>query len=357
MPRYKQPYSLFKRGKYWYYQTYDIDGKRTVAKTTGKTSKTEARNYCESLYLEGNLSYSRHIFKAYFRNFFDDNSPFVKDRPKPLSKNTLHNYRSKYKNSLLPYFGEYELQDITYNVLKEYRIGLLEKYAPNSVVVDMNVLKLLLTSAYRNRAIKTNPFDFLEKYAIIENQNKDAFVLEEIKQIYNRLDDLDFKKLFLLMALSGLRISEAVGARSCDVVKTEEVTYIDLKQQYLHGEYQICKHNSGRQVPISPTLELCLNFPVKRLSTFYSVFTPIKNEYENENRKLSFHSLRHFFATNSKSLGVPDIKVEYILGHRQRGTKAVYTNFRAVDVKDIVNWQEETIKKIGVRSEDLTPKE
>lgn len=43
MPNYRQSYTLFKRGKYFYYQTYTPDGIRTGAKTTHQTNKTLAK--------------------------------------------------------------------------------------------------------------------------------------------------------------------------------------------------------------------------------------------------------------------------------------------------------------------------
>lgn len=49
MSRYRENYTIFKRGKYWYYRTYTIDGVRTTAKTTGCTLKSEAKLYIESI--------------------------------------------------------------------------------------------------------------------------------------------------------------------------------------------------------------------------------------------------------------------------------------------------------------------
>lgn len=46
-----------------------------------------------------------------------------------------------------------------------------------------------------------------------------------------------------------------------------------------------------------------------------------------------------FFITNSKASGVPPIKVEYLAGHSLKGMEQIYTNFRAADCTEILEWQ------------------
>ena len=58
--RYREPYTLIPRKvsnkTIWYYRTYDKEGKRTTARSTGQTAKTAARAYCATLHKEGNLT-------------------------------------------------------------------------------------------------------------------------------------------------------------------------------------------------------------------------------------------------------------------------------------------------------------
>ena len=64
MPNYRQTYTLFKRGKYFYYQTYTPDGIRTGAKTTHQTNKTLAKNivdYRETIYYQKGQDSSEFI--------------------------------------------------------------------------------------------------------------------------------------------------------------------------------------------------------------------------------------------------------------------------------------------------------
>ena len=74
--RYKEPYTLFprksKNGKnIWYFRTYDENGVRTTARSTGKTSKTAVRQYVVDLLKSGNfLPKKNPTFKEYVRDWW-----------------------------------------------------------------------------------------------------------------------------------------------------------------------------------------------------------------------------------------------------------------------------------------------
>jgi len=51
MARYKAPYTLYVRGKVWYYRTCSPEGLRTAGISTGCTAKCRAREYCVSQFL------------------------------------------------------------------------------------------------------------------------------------------------------------------------------------------------------------------------------------------------------------------------------------------------------------------
>lgn len=349
MSRYKQPFTLYKRGKYWYYRTYTPDGLRTSGKTTGQTSKNMAKEYCNNLYLSGNLFKSEILFADYAGRFFDDDSTYVKDRINPLAENTLRGYRTRMKINIMPYFQKMKIGDITYSTLKNFRSALIEEdYSPSVVVSTMNTLKHIIDAAFRDRLIPVNPFTYLEPMEA-KKKPRDAFRLEEIRILYSSLKE--FQKTILLMALTGTRISEAVGLRYSDVKTTKNgVEWIDLKEQYNLKKYKKLKTQDARPIPIIPEIKELFGFDHTRLSAFYKDFQPVKAGFERaEERNLSFHSLRHFFISNSKAEGVNPVKVEFMAGHKLKknsNEEATYTHFTADDMTEILEWQRETWKKI-----------
>ena len=319
MSRYKQPYSLYKRGDYWYYRTYTPDGVRTSGKTTGCTSKNAAKDYCNKLYLSGSLYTSEKTFFEYAAHFYDDKSPYVKDRLTPLSENTLRGYRIKMSQYIMPFFGKKKMGDINYTMLKNFRIKMLnDGYAASNVISTLSCLKHIIDNAYRDRIISVNPFSYLEPMNV-PTTNRDAFTLEEIKILYNSIGE-EFRNTILLMAITGTRISEAIGITINDVKKAEKCEYIDLHQQYNLKKYKPLKGKNARPIPIIPEIKELFGFEPTRLPAFYRTFQPIKKKFENyKERDLAFHSLRHFFITSAKSNGINDIKVEYIAGHSLKG--------------------------------------
>ena len=92
--RFKQTFTLFPRkskrtGKsYWYYQTYDDYDVRTIAGSTGLTSRAAVMNFCIDLFSKGQLTFDNDAealfeskeltFAGYAKPWWDwDNCPYV----------------------------------------------------------------------------------------------------------------------------------------------------------------------------------------------------------------------------------------------------------------------------------------
>lgn len=339
MSRYKQPYSLYKRGNYYYYKTYSPDGVRTCGKTTGCTSKNQARAFCDQLYIEGKLWSKETKYAEYTQTFFDADGLYFTDRQKKASPHTIAQYQSIQKNHLLPYFKKINLSDINYTTIKTFRLHLTNKgLSIKSITLIMTVLKVVIEYAFRDRLILTDPFIYIKPLKDTTTKHRDAFTLEEVKIVYDRIGER-FKNQVLVMALTGMRIKESLCQTPDDVVDADGFSYIDLKYQIYNSSRQPLKHGSVRQIPIIPELKDYLYFN-EQVNELYNAIQDIKCTFENyEQRNLSFHSLRHFFITNSKSSGVPPIKVEYLAGHSLKGMEQIYTNFRAADCTEILEWQ------------------
>ena len=345
MSRYKQPYSLFKRGKYFYYRTYTPEGIRTVAKSTGCTSKGAARTYCDNLFLTGGLWTSSKTFGAFAEGFYDIDGIYFRDRAGTTSPSTIRTYRSNFKNNIINYFYNIKLNEINYIVLKNYRHYLIDcDYSAATIPLIMTLLKNVIIYAYRSRIISTNPFDFLEPLRL-KKRASDAYTLDEIKNIYKNIDN-EFKNTIICMSLTGLRISEYIGIRPEDIKQENGIYYIDLKKQFLNNEYVPLKNKTPRIIPITEELVPLFGFKTSRRANFYHAFAPFRSSEDDAERLLRVHSLRHFFITATKSAGISDVKVEVIVGHKLEGMQNVYTNFKLMDLTDIIPWQKATLEKI-----------
>lgn len=349
MPKYRRPYTIYKRGKYYYYKTYRPDGTHTAGKSTGKTSKSAAREFCDHLYLLGDLYHTEILFKDYAAHFFDDDGVYFSNAIKTYSINTKLSYRTTLKNIVFPYFQNYKLHEIRYSLITAFRAFLLKKYSNQSVNGGLNVLRLILQYAYKDGIIKENPFSFLDSLPQTTIK-RDAFSLEEIKKLYT-ISKEEYKNAILCLALCGLRISEYFGI-PYNEIKTGEKNgikyeYIDLKLQCNSHGVSPVKLNSTREIPIIPEVKQLIGLSPSCYSTWCSLFREQLKNFDNyENRKLCFHSIRHFFITNAKAEGIPPMKVEYIAGHKLKGIEKVYTNLKADDCLEILEWQKNIFAKI-----------
>jgi len=338
--KYKKPYTLYKRGSYWYYRTYTPDGLRTSGISTGCKLKSDAKRFCDKLQLSNGLLSNNKTFKDYAIHFFDADSPFIKDRSKPLSYSTMINYTSRLKTVIMPYFQDKKLCDINYSLLKAFRIYLIENYSYSYVIITMNILKTIISSAYRDRIINENPFSYLERLGG-EKGKRDAFTYDELKTLYKNIDKR-FKPTIMILALTGMRISEVRGVELTNIKTTEKNNlYIYLETQLYHSKRIPLKSKKPRDIPIIPEIkELIPLIFKKNILPFNTAIKNIASKMNDfEKRKLSAHSIRHFFITNSKANNIPDIKVECIAGHSLKGITGVYTNFKADDLSDILEWQ------------------
>ena len=129
----------------------------------------------------------------------------------------------------------------------------------NTIKSIMGTLSIILTVAYRAGDIITNPIDKLEPLQNTDDVKKDAFTLEEIKLIYKNIDP-EFKSFVLIMALTGLRISEVSGVSEDNFKSCSYGEYIDVRKQFLRGELVPLKtRTSIRPIPITNEIKSLFN--------------------------------------------------------------------------------------------------
>lgn len=360
MAYFHSTYTLFKRGKYWYYQTYTPDGTRTTAKTTHQTSRGAARLYCDDLLKRGLLYNGANLsFLQYATGFFDDGSVWVQDRlslgteDRPgISEGTLDKYRRDLKNYLLPFFGSYKMQDITPTVVKKFRQWCIQEkeLSPKSINNATGTFRLITETALADSVMMFDPMRGI-KALKTGTDNRGAFTLDQAKKVLNPnlWEDKLCRLVSLTACLTGMRISEILAIRSA----TLHEDHIEVKDQRIKYRIMPCKTAENRIVPIPRGLylqlkELCdeadFAFEVPQNTPYSRLVVAIsKAGIDREKEKLTFHSWRHFANTYYLSKNVPKVKVDSIIGHSDAQTKvqAMYTHFRAEDYEDFFKVQKE----------------
>lgn len=368
MPRYKEPFTIFPRklssGKtVYYYRTYSPDGERTVAHSTGKTNKTQARNYCAELLSMGLLYNGASMtFGAYAKDFFGDKSQWMLDKiqtsngkEQPVAANTLKTYRHSNDAFLIPFFARIKLCDIKPCHIKEFRGEMLEKELSNSVInLACVCLKIIFSYARADKLMVSNPFDSIQQM-YINARTREAFTMEELVTVFRKKWETSERRLYALVsAVTGMRISEIAAIRK----ETLFPDYIDVRDQLNNNKLMPVKDCEKRKVRICRSLYERLAVCVRRNKDYAFLENPSTyrdslyrnldmTKDERISKGLSFHSLRHFLNTYLLVNEISEIKVKCVMGHSSgKGSMTErYANFRPEHFDDVAELQEKLISE------------
>jgi predicted NUDIX family phosphoesterase len=228
--RYKEAFSLYRRklqsGKViLYYQLYDDDGERVCGHSTGKSTRTAAREYCNALLREGRLLPKDQMriptFAEFAQGWWDfETCGYLKRKlgRRPMTRSYADMSKNRMNKHVIPYFGKMRLDKITNIEIEDRLTSFSEKGVKNETANGIFiVLKIMLGEAARNKIIKHNPCADVEKLMSVR---KDVKILtpDEVRGLFPS-DRADVWGSFLfylfnkLAACTGMRIGEIVGLR------------------------------------------------------------------------------------------------------------------------------------------------
>lgn len=366
-----EPYLVFPRtlkgrkGKpIYYYQYRKADGSLSNARSTGQTSRTAAVRYVEDLIakdgiiIEGNLR-----FHEFCRSFFDEKSPWVRDRlalgtkDRPaIGNKQIVKYRGFVINYFIKFMPNNSLDIFSPSDIKEFRLKLLENSSLSRKSINdvMSCLRVMLNSAMNDGMISRDPFRGISPL-IAEPKPRDAFSMDHMKIIMKyEWKNPDVRLFILVAALTGMRLSEINSLRH-DNIKED---YIDLQDQYRSGKLMPLKTRHSRKIPICRELHYMLVSNIPDGKDF--VFDALADDKASDDLRemlvttmpeerikhgYCFHSLRHFTNTFYLDRGILPIKVAAVMGH-STGVSSMqerYTNFSPENYKEFYEVQKELL--------------
>ena len=345
--RVTEPYTIFSRklpsGKVvYYYQFRDENGLRSNAKSTGQTTLAGARRVCQKLYNEGKFKkYSSTCFSNFTKDFFTKDGDFYKWKKvnnEKLTDETLLAYNKFLRNQLLPYFADVQIDSITKSTVKQWIIWASEKWSAKTVNNAQTVLNIILKQAVDRNLIAFNPAQGLA-FRKITRKTRELLSVKELRLIYH--SDLWYREsdrnLFLLQAITGLRIGEAIAIQKADIKKN----YLDIKHSY-SNQFGLgdTKTKVCRCVPVPVDFP----FPKKdgfifcddngeptNIRTFHYHFTKVMEslKIDVKERGLTTHTLRNFYISYLRSENVTDAKIKAVVGHKTNDVTDWYTFWKA----------------------------
>lgn len=269
-----------------------------------------------------------------------------------IRENTANGYRRYINNHIKPYLGDKQITLVTtadvqkmYNTLKESgrirKSDTMGKSLSNSVVRSVHMLlHEAMDGAVREGLVPCNP---TKGTTIPKNEHKEKKVLLEsqIEILIHAVDsDEIWRDFFKTELMTGMRRGEICGLRWEDFEEAAGTLHVRRSVRYEHGEPIIgeTKTNEGNRKMILPKGETELLIERRKSALTEWIFpNPLKPELpmnphsayrrlkkllgEANLPDITFHELRHTFATQAASNGIDPRTLASILGH----TKASFT--------------------------------
>lgn len=373
--RYREPFTVFARNTHsgktiYYYRTYDTEGNRTTARSTGQTGKSAAKAYCWSLLKQERLIPSRDLsFAEYATDWWlYDKCRYIKSRLAcggSFSRMRADIQRMNLKKHILPVFGEKPLGNIKSGLIEVWLFSFKEKGLSNVTANRcLGTLRIMLNEAQRLEYIKHNPISAVKPLKA-ENNIKAVLSLPEVKMLFDMEKSRELwpnpvcYTANLLSACTGMRLGEIQALQVEDVHPDYVHVHRSLDRKY--GLKDTKTHNA-RDIPIPTIASVCLE-PLKKINPSGFIFsndggkTPVYHktvtkalyralnkigisEEKRKTRNLSFHSWRHTFNSMLRSR-VPDSKLKRLTGHLSQDMVEHYTHFDVKDFQDVKMIREE----------------
>ena len=357
-----------------YYYAYDGDGKRRGPWTTGHTSKTAARNYCNKLISKGKLIPGLGyvpVFAEYAKGWWEwETCEYLKDRRKHRNLTMPYAHKAKLStiNHLLPFFGKMKLDAITTEIIMKWSDHMIGKgFKHNTINSGIGYIKVMLKWAARKKLLASNPSFELEALVddrrplkIITQDEFKALFLKDWRHAWNgdRLAFLGNK----LAALTGMRSGEVLALRGEYVFES----HIFVCAQFDRYGYRPTKTKASRSIPLASQMfeELRELMAVNGNGYLFSKdggATPVYDKLfyssfmqalgnigmskdDIKSRGLCFHSWRHFANTEMQKAGMSVRKVQAVTGHRSDRMTQHYSHFNPLEFTEVPKIQESLLQ-------------
>jgi len=322
-----------RRGK-WVLDFYDHQGKRRVQTVDG-TRKDAERLLAKRIQEIGRGDYQAEREQMLFQELAQAYT--VGHIAVNIRENTRRDYERNIRLYLLPYFSGVKVRSITPEMVEAFRTRSLENGVGRRTVNKCHtLLSAILRYAMRYRWISFNAAAEVRKLRDERQHQGDSLAENiltplEVKKLLESTDDR--WRVIILMALStGMRQGELLGLKWGDIDWTAKQVHV--RQQYTCGRLCELKTKSSRR-SIGLSNELTLELKKWKLrcpkGEHDLVFPSGAGNHENHGnllrrgfypalrraglRKITFHSLRHSFASFLIAKNVHPKRIQALMGH------------------------------------------
>ncbi len=293
----------------------------TKDKTASKETLKLAQNIQAKRQLE--IQHSEHGFVPHFKkkaSFVDYFARIAQGKPKAEKawKNTLKHLQTFTS-------GRIQFSAVTDDWLETFKTYLLTKVSQNTAHTYFGKIKAALKQAVKDKIIISNPCDLVSQ--IKTQDTKRTFLkLTEIERLAQTpCRDHEVKRAFLFSCFTGLRLSD-IRALQWQQIKEDTLEFRQRKTkgfEYLHLSPTAKQILTDRPNPKILTMQNTNIFSM-RSETHLSKVLKQWCKDAGIDKRVSFHTARHTFATLALTQGVDLYTVSKLLGHKTIQATQIY---------------------------------
>ena len=240
--------------------------------------------------------------------------------------------------------GKCSFGEVNVDLCKRFRDYLLHakqlknskrRVSLNSAAGYYSTFRGLLKIAYRDKMIRENINDFLEKIDY-EDVKKEYLTLDEVKKLAATPCDIPIlKAASLFSCLTGLRISDIQNLQWSDLeLGADQGYYIRIRTQKTRTEatlpisyeaYELCGEPGTGKV-FKGLRRSMINYPLKNWLKQAKI-----------RKHITFHCFRHSFATLQIAAGTDIYTVSKMLTHRNVSTTQIYAELVSEKKRESAN--------------------
>jgi integrase len=330
---------LSKRTNGIYYIFYDgQNGKRTCLSTKCR-NKTDALKYFINY---SNKATESELLTTVEISLNDFSKKFIEYSEIYHTYKTTLTYKTTF-NQALKYFGNIRLSELNTSQIESFithRIKTGSIYCGRKDIVN---IKACFKWAVKNNYLAKNPADDIKKVRAPEKLPK-FFTEVEFKKLLTVIDNQVIKDIVQIALNTGLRQAELIDLRS---------NQIDLDRWLiiLNNQNYLTKSKKIRLVPMNKIVKEILTnrirnnndefvFKINDVKVYQDYLVHKFKKYviaADINPELTFHSLRHTFASWLVQRGVSIYEVSKLLGHSSVQVTEIYAHLKQENLREAVD--------------------
>ncbi len=238
--------------------------------------------------------------------------------------------KSRYENHLKGRFGNKRVKDISMSDIDRLRKTLSSKeLSPKSIAHTLTTSRTIINFGIKRKMCSdANPFKGIE-LPKLDNARQRFLTTEEMDRLLSELKERQLQNVYdlaLLALHTGCRAGEAFGLRASDVnFSTGFVTYVDTKNSDIRHvpmtaavRTMLKRRIAAGQGPSALVFRSTKGSEIGEMShAFKRVCDDLFNEgVEDRRYRVTYHSLRHTFASHLAMGGENVFTIADLLGHR-----------------------------------------